>query len=108
MWNAWLTGILGIWMVIVPFLGFTTIGNAWNDWVVGVVVAVIGFAMTARRPWQGWIAGIVGVWLFIAGFIPGLRFGAGLWWNDILVGIVFIITGFAAVGGRRPVETTTV
>ncbi len=102
MWTGWVIGILGIWMVISPFLGFSSLGNAWDDWIVGVICAILGFASVGARPWQGWLAGIVGVWLFIAGFIPGLREGAGVYWNDILVGIAFIIFGFAAVGGRRP------
>ncbi len=84
MWTGWVIGILGIWMVISPFLGFASVG---------------------ARPWQGWLAGIVGVWLFIAGFIPGLRFDGGVYWNDILCGIAFVIFGFAAVGGERPVGT---
>ncbi|HET7584588.1 MAG TPA: SPW repeat protein [Gemmatimonadaceae bacterium] len=102
MLSGWITGILGIWMVIVPFLGFEPMGNAWNDWIVGVIVAIAGFSMARARPWQGWIAGIVGVWLFIAGFVPGLREGVGLYWNDILVGITFIVTGFAAAAVSRP------
>jgi hypothetical protein len=105
MWTGWVIGVLGIWMVITPFLGFAMLGNAWNDWAVGVVCAVLGFAMTGSRAWQGWLAGIVGVWLFVAGFIPGLRSYAGLYWNDILVGIAFIIFGFSAVALTSPRET---
>lgn len=106
MFTAWIVGLAGIWMFIAPFIGFTTIANAWIDWVVGVIVAICGFAMAARAPWQGWVAGVVAVWLFISGFINPLVYGAGVWWNDIIVGVVFAICGFAALGAARPGTAT--
>ncbi len=102
MWTGWVVGILGIWMIISPFLGFGAMGYAWIDWVVGVICAILGFASVGARPWQGWLTGIVGVWLFIAGFIPGLHQGAGVYWNDILVGIAFVILGLAMALTRAP------
>jgi len=79
--NGWVIGVLGIWMVIVPFLGFAAAANSWIDWIVGVIVAIFSFTLTPAHPGQGWIAGIVAAWLFIAGFIPGLVHGPGTWWN---------------------------
>ncbi|MDP2480257.1 MAG: hypothetical protein Q8W51_04595 [Candidatus Palauibacterales bacterium] len=95
--NGWIIGILGIWMVVTPFLGFASLANSWIDWIVGVIVAIFAFTMTREKPGQGWSAGIVSIWLFIAGFIGGVVSGAGAWWNDILVGLVFMVTGFTAL-----------
>ncbi len=105
MFSAWLVGLAGIWMFITPFIGFTPIGNAWSDWITGVLVAVFGFALVSRTAWQGWAAGIVAIWVFIAGFIPALLAGAGLWWNDLIVGVVFAICGFSALGAARTTRT---
>ncbi len=105
MWTGWVIGILGIWMIITPFLGFSPLGNAWDNWIVGVICAILGFASMGARRWQGLLAGIVGVWLFIAGFIPGLRYSPGVYWDDILVGIAFIVFGFAAAAGRQTAAT---
>jgi hypothetical protein len=43
MWQQWTNGILGLWVVIVPFLGLTGQQNAWTLVVTGLVVAILGF-----------------------------------------------------------------
>ena len=43
MWKNWLNGILGFWVVIIPFLNFSL---AWQRTVLifsGIVIAVLGF-----------------------------------------------------------------
>lgn len=50
--------------------------------------------------WQGWTAGLLGVWLVVAAFIPGLREGTGLLWNNLLVGIVVALAAFVPTGQR--------
>jgi len=40
MWQGWITGSLGIWLIIASFV-FS--GNVFNELGVGVTVAVIGF-----------------------------------------------------------------
>jgi len=45
MWQAWTTGILGIWLIIASF---TLSGNIMNQLIVGVAIAVLGF-WTATR-----------------------------------------------------------
>jgi hypothetical protein len=39
--------------------------------------------------------GLLGLWLAIAAFIPGLRDGAGLLWNNLIVGIAVAIAAFS-------------
>lgn len=41
---SWVNAILGIWLIVAPFvLGFTAMaGSMWNNIIVGVVVAVLG------------------------------------------------------------------
>jgi SPW repeat len=95
MFNAWIVGLAGIWMVIAPFVPMSLYGNAWNDWIVGVIVAVLGFSLPDHG-WQRWLAGFVGLWLIASGFIPGLRLTGGMYTNDIVAGILLIIAGFSA------------
>lgn len=43
MWKNWLNGILGIWVVIIPFLNFSL---AWQRTVLifsGFIIAILGF-----------------------------------------------------------------
>lgn len=93
---GWIIGLLGIWVGITPFFGAAPGFYAWSHWIVGALVAVLGFSMVARRTAAGWVSGLLGVWLFIAAFIPGLLAGAGVWWDNLLVGVVLIIVGFGA------------
>lgn len=45
MWQAWITGILGVWLIIASF---TISGNTMNQLIVGVAIAVLGFWGAAR------------------------------------------------------------
>jgi hypothetical protein len=44
MTTQWLNGILGLWVLISPFIGFTASGMTANLVIVGIVVAILGFA----------------------------------------------------------------
>ncbi len=99
MWQAWVNGILGLWIFIAAFLNFGQTGNFWNDLIVGIIVAVVGFLMVKEKPWQGWLTGLLGIWLIIAAFIPSLLVGSGNLWNDLIVGVLVMIGGFGALGG---------
>ncbi|HFE65084.1 MAG TPA: hypothetical protein ENK14_11840 [Caldithrix sp.] len=99
MWQAWVNGILGAWVFVAAFLAMGSKGNLWNDLIVGVITAVVGFLMVKAKPWQGWLTGIIGIWLIIAAFIPGLLVGSGLLWNNVIVGALLMIGGFGALGG---------
>ncbi len=43
MWQQWVNGILGLWVIVVPFLGLTAQAFTWTLVVTGLVVAVLGF-----------------------------------------------------------------
>ena len=94
---AWMNGILGTWLIVAAFLNFPPTGNLWDNLIVGILVAVFGFAMIKEKSWQGWTAGIVGVWLVIAAFIPALQAHTGNLWNDLLSGILIAIAGYGAI-----------
>ena len=98
MWQAWVNGILGIWLIIAAFLNFSTTGNLWDNLIVGAIVAIVGFLMIGKKAWQGWTAVIFGIWLVIAAFIPSLQAHTGNLWNDLIVGIIIAIAGFGALG----------
>ena len=99
MWQAWINGILGLWLILAAFLNFSTVGNLWDNLIVGAIVIIVGFLMVSKKSWQGWLSVIMGVWLAIAAFIPGLQAHTGNLWNDLISGIIVAIAGFAALGG---------
>jgi SPW repeat-containing protein len=93
-----------VWLALTPFLGLGQAGNLWDDLIVGTVVAIVGFWMKGDRSWQGWLAGLLGLWMIVAAFIPDLVAGAGLTWNNLVVGLVIAAAGFAALGGGAQAE----
>ncbi len=99
MWQAWTTGILGLWLIVAAFLKLGPTGVLWDNLIVGIIVAIAGFAMVKVKSWQGWTAGILGLWLIVAAFIPSLRAYTPNLWDDLIVGILVAIAGFGAMGG---------
>lgn len=43
MWEQWVNGILGVWLVISPFLGLSPNAMTTNLVIVGILVAIFGF-----------------------------------------------------------------
>lgn len=43
MWQQWANGVLGIWLIIEPFLGLTTQQNTWALAITGVAIVVLAF-----------------------------------------------------------------
>jgi hypothetical protein len=41
------------------------------------------------------------VWLIIAAFIPSLQQHVANMWNDAIVGLVFMVAGFGAIGSTK-------
>jgi hypothetical protein len=87
-------GCLGLLLMAAGIMGVGRHGNIWNDLIIGVIVALLGFAQARLAP-RGLVSGIVGLWLIISSFIPGLRVGAGARWNNVTAGVILAIAGFA-------------
>ncbi len=43
MWQQWINGILGLWVIAMPFLGLAGNTLTWTMVVTGVIIAVLGF-----------------------------------------------------------------
>ena len=43
MWQQWINGILGLWLIVVPFLGLFGATFTWTLMITGAVVAILGF-----------------------------------------------------------------
>jgi hypothetical protein len=52
MWQNWIVGLLGTWLIIASF---TIHGNLFNELFVGIAIAVLGFwtAMQSRKESSG-------------------------------------------------------
>lgn len=43
MWQAWIIGILGLWVIIEPYLNMSSTANTWVLVITGAVIAILGF-----------------------------------------------------------------
>jgi len=92
-WQNWLNAILGIWLILSPFiLGYGNVTSAtWNDIIVGILLAVVaGWVASARVASSApkWFCFILGIWLIFSPFILGFSGQAVPFWNNIIIGIV--------------------
>jgi VIT1/CCC1 family predicted Fe2+/Mn2+ transporter len=97
--------LLGLWLLVAPFLlGYAEVGAAmWNDVIVGgLVLALAGIRVwkPAQNRWLSWTNLLLGVWLLAAPFILTYSGVAAAMWNDVIVGI-----GIAVLGAWSAVAT---
>ena len=92
----WLTGLLGIWTIVIPFLRMGHSGDFWANLLTGALLAIFGFVMVRETPGRGWITGLIGVWLFASAFLAPITMGTGLFWNNIILGFIVAVMDLSA------------
>lgn len=99
--------VLGIWLIISPFL-FNYSGNAMtNSIILGVVIAILAIIRLSApsQTWASWLNGVAGLWLIIAPFIISAT-QASVLWNHIVVGLVVAVISFWNSTMTLPLPTT--
>lgn len=97
-WITTANTILGLWLIVAPFVFGMPLVDRWNDVTVGTII-VIFTGYNHYCEWnQGTISrrvaganGVLGGWLIVAPFVYGIS-GFPLW-NNVSVGI--LVTAFA-------------
>lgn len=49
MWQQWINGLLGLWLMIVPFLAMTQQSFMWVVMITGLIVAILAFWGAGRE-----------------------------------------------------------
>jgi hypothetical protein len=109
-WEDWMDMLLGIWLIISPFLlayegGYGGV-SAWNSYVVGAVLVVATFS-AIKKPmiWQEWVGLLLGLWLIFSPFILGFRAESAAAWNQGAIGLIIAIAaGFALRGAYQAAQ----
>ncbi len=98
--------LAGIWFFVSPWVyGAAGSGNAWNSWIVGAAVFLIG-ATRAGRPLYSaglsWLNMLLGIWVFFSPWIFGYVAHSDRLVNSLCVGvIVFVLASVAAFSNRH-------
>jgi hypothetical protein len=104
----WLNVLLGIWVIISPFVlgfGYST-AAVWNNVATGAAVtilALISTSMPRQRGWS-WTTMLLGIWLLISPFALGLT-GTAVLWNNVILGIIIAVVGVANAAATRAEAT---
>lgn len=88
--------ILGVWLVISPYiLNYNGSAAKWNQTIFGIVILVLAAAryLAPRFEMASWITGLSGLWMIIAPFILDYN-GAVSYWNEVIVGIAVSLLAF--------------
>jgi hypothetical protein len=103
--------LLGIWTFVSPWIyGAAGNGNAWNNWIVGALVAIFAATrLSSARGAQGlgWANMILGAWIFASPWIFGYTANSGRFINSLCVGVViFVLSIYGASAHRTPIGGT--
>lgn len=93
-WQDWAMLLFGAWLFVSPvWMDLYASGSslaAWNAYIVGLPVMLLGWASLNRRErWHEWLNFAIGVWLVLAPFLLGF-FGdePGAAWTQIIMGVL--------------------
>lgn len=111
---SWMNFILGLWLVVAPFvLLYRGISAAlWDNVIVGIVIAILaGWRAlgkeSARMTVASWLVALLGLWTIAAPFVLHYAGNASAMWNGVIVGIVVaVLATYRALdqSGMRPFQ----
>lgn len=111
-WTRWnvVALIAGVWLFISPWaLALLAPVAAWNFWVVGVLMVVVGVVALANPAMveTKYAALILGIWLFLSPWILGYSGVGNAAWNAWVVGLIAVIVAGLAISAARQVQEGT-
>ncbi len=103
-WPDVVNTLLGLWLVISPWLFAYNahVAAAWNAWVPGVIIAVAAIAALASfHEWEEWVNGLLGIWLVISPWVTGYSELTAAMWNHVIVGVITAVLAFFEIYQQR-------
>lgn len=98
-WQDWLNGIVGIWLIISPWVlrfGATTgpeSAMTWNFVISGAIALILAIAaLTAYRMWEEWVEVVLGLWLIVSPWVLNFSTSRPALWSAIISGAVIVIS----------------
>ncbi len=107
----WATGILGILLIIAPFvLGYSgNSGALWTGVILGAITLIVSlikaFAHDVSQ-WEYWVTGLMGILAIIAPFVLGFTAVSVAMWASIILGVITLILSAVVLFQHREVRPT--
>jgi hypothetical protein len=102
--------LIALWFFVSPWVyGAYHSGNAWNNWIVGGVMAIIAAVCLGnpRAAGASWANVILAVWLFFSPWIYGYTMNTDRFVNSLCVGVVLFVLSVAITMSASRLSTTT-
>ncbi len=106
---SWINCLLGLWLIVSAFIlstGATAIMT--EEIVLGIIIAVLAYASALVRPSSilSWIVALAGLWTLAAPFVIDYAARSASRGNDMIVGVIVLVLGFAnAIYRQSPTRT---
>ncbi len=92
--------LAGIWFFVSPWVyGAYMHPNAWNSWIVGAVMFILGCTRVARPAYTtalSWCNTVLGIWAFFSPWIYGYTGDEGRFINSLCVGVIVFVLSIAS------------
>jgi hypothetical protein len=106
--------LTGLYAAISPWVVHFTLASPElrvNNLILGLALAAIGLALTLapeRMYRMSGVVAVIGVWMIISPWVVTVGHTAtrGLIWNNVVIGVVCCLLGFAALGMVRQTTRT--
>lgn len=100
--------LAGIWTFLSPWIySITAQQNAWNSWIIGALLVILGFVRLmgpSIMAWISWVHCALGIWLFASPWIFGYTLDRYRFTNNVIVGAL-VSASRSPARLRRPVST---
>ncbi len=108
-WPSGINILLGVWIIISPFvLGFQNLPAAvWNNVIVGILVglfALIRSSSSYSPPGWSWCNVVLGAWLIISSFVLGFVHTPAALLNNLIAGVVIGLLALSRAVTARPTK----
>lgn len=92
MWQAWINGVLGLWLIVSAFIvAGNKVALLVNNLITGAVLIFLGIWTALRHKyWQSWVVALVGAWMIVAGLVFPANYSGNLA-SNILAGVLVVI-----------------
>jgi hypothetical protein len=102
--SSWVNILLGIWVIISPFvLGMNVPKAIWNNVIAGALVVILAIVRLSmhQRGWS-WLNLLLAIWLVISPFV--LFLGGPAMWNNVILGIIIAALALTNTYAKAPAK----
>jgi uncharacterized membrane protein len=109
-WTSWCNLILGIWLIISPWvIGFPTSAATGITFVVGIAVLIAAIvALSSYEAARGarWLNLILGIWVVISPWVLRFATSSNATASNVIAGALVVIFAWIGLAMRRRLPNT--